>query len=41
MIDRDGNLAFAIWSAGWHGGSGIFEKVGTEWLSIGGSGWIS
>lgn len=41
MINRDGNLAFATWSAGWNGGSGIFEKVGTEWMTIGGWSWIS
>ena len=41
MISRDGNVAFVIWSAGVHGGSGIYEKVGTEWVSIRESHWIS
>ena len=41
MINRDGNVAFAIWSAGWRGGSGIYEKVGTEWVSIRESHWMS
>ena len=41
MINRDGNVAFATWSAGWHGGSAIFERVGAKWVKIGGSFWIS
>ena len=40
-INREGNLAFATWSRGWAGGSGIFEKVGEVWVSIGGSYWIT
>lgn len=40
-INRDGNLAFATWSRGWAGGSGIFEKVGMVWVLIGGSSWIT
>ena len=41
MINRDGNLAFATWSARWNGGSGIFEKVGTAWVRIGGWSWMT
>ena len=40
-INRDGNLAFATWNRGWSGASGIFEKVGEIWVSIGGSYWIT
>ena len=40
-INRNGNVAFAVWSAGWHGGSAIFEKSGKQWVSHRVSTWIT
>lgn len=41
FVNRVGNRGFAVWSGRWWGGTGIFEKVGTEWERTGGSNWIS
>ena len=41
FMNRVGDRAFAIWDVRWRGGTGIFERVGTEWVQTGGSNWIS
>ena len=41
IVNRTGDLAFAVWSSRWRGGDGIFEKVDTEWLFNGGGVWVT